>query len=208
MRRARTIWRRPNAGLSADRDIAGGGPTRPDPVQGSRRARIFAPLSMRTLSRTSCAICGKTRAAHGVQSRPVFCAAGGLRTSWANSCQRRPAIMNHPDVFEAAVVGRPDERWGERPVDYVVPRSNATLTADAVRSHLQDRVAKWWIPEDVQITSEIPKTPTGKISKKAPEGDRTAVPPTAGSSSSKGAGMVPSCRRGCGQRILPRLIGR
>ena len=55
MRRARTIWTRPNAGLSADRDIAGGGPTHPGPVQGSRRARIAAPLSMPTLSRTSCA---------------------------------------------------------------------------------------------------------------------------------------------------------
>ncbi|MET1087519.1 MAG: long-chain fatty acid--CoA ligase [Arthrobacter sp.] len=86
---------------------------------------------------------------------------------WIGSVELEDAIMSHPDVFEAAVVGRPDERWGERPVAYVVPRSNSTLTTDGVRSHLQGRVAKWWIPEDVLITSEIPKTPTGKISKKA-----------------------------------------
>jgi fatty-acyl-CoA synthase len=86
---------------------------------------------------------------------------------WIGSVELEDAIMSHPDVFEAAVIGRPDERWGERPVAYVVPRSNATLTTDSVRSHLKDRVAKWWIPEDVLITTEIPKTPTGKISKKA-----------------------------------------
>ncbi|NUL46514.1 long-chain fatty acid--CoA ligase [Cellulosimicrobium funkei] len=85
---------------------------------------------------------------------------------WIGSVELEDAIMSHPAVFEAAVVGRPDERWGERPVAYVVPRAEAVLTAEDVRAHLQDRVAKWWIPEDVLIIAEVPKTPTGKISKK------------------------------------------
>ncbi|MCP9980613.1 hypothetical protein LUX32_25620 [Actinomadura madurae] len=74
--------------------------------------------------------------------------------------------MAEPRVAEAAVIGVTHQRWGERPVAYVVPRSGAELTADDVREHLADRVARWWIPEQVVFVPEIPKTATGKFSKR------------------------------------------
>lgn len=85
---------------------------------------------------------------------------------WIGSVELESAFMSHQDVSEAAVVGRPDEKWGERPVAFVVLRANATLEETALRRHLATRVAKWWIPEDIHFVDDIPKTPTGKISKK------------------------------------------
>lgn len=85
---------------------------------------------------------------------------------WIGSTELENAILSHPQVWEAAVVGLPDEKWGERPVAYVSPRQDAALTAESVRSHLEGKVAKWWIPERVVIISEIPKTSTGKIAKR------------------------------------------
>lgn len=85
---------------------------------------------------------------------------------WIGSVELENAIMSHPDVSEAAVVGRPDDKWGERPIAFVVARANTNLAAQTVHSHLLGKVAKWWIPEDIILVREIPKTPTGKISKK------------------------------------------
>ncbi|MEV7663326.1 long-chain fatty acid--CoA ligase [Paenarthrobacter sp. NPDC089316] len=85
---------------------------------------------------------------------------------WIGSTELENAILSHPHVWEAAVVGLPDEKWGERPVAYVSPKGNAALTAESVRLHLEGKVAKWWIPERVVVISEIPKTSTGKIAKR------------------------------------------
>ncbi|MDI2033543.1 long-chain fatty acid--CoA ligase [Paenarthrobacter nitroguajacolicus] len=85
---------------------------------------------------------------------------------WIVSTELENAILSHPHVWEAAVVGMPDEKWGERPVAYVSPRQNAAVTAESVRSHLEGKVAKWWIPERVVIVTDIPKTSTGKIAKR------------------------------------------
>lgn len=49
----------------------------------------------------------------------------------------------------------------------VVPVAGVNLTAEDVRLHLRDRVASWWIPERIEMMSEIPKTATGKWSKQA-----------------------------------------
>lgn len=85
---------------------------------------------------------------------------------WISSVELENAIMAEPRVAEAAVIGVTDQRWGERPVAYVVPRPGAELTADDVREHLADHVARWWIPEQVVFVPEIPKTATGKFSKR------------------------------------------
>ncbi|GAA2969343.1 long-chain fatty acid--CoA ligase [Glutamicibacter bergerei] len=85
---------------------------------------------------------------------------------WIGSVELENAIMSHPDVLEAAVVGRPDNKWGERPVAFVVLRMNTSVSDAALRTHLGAKVAKWWIPEDIYFVDDIPKTPTGKISKK------------------------------------------
>ncbi|HEY4099205.1 MAG TPA: long-chain fatty acid--CoA ligase [Baekduia sp.] len=85
---------------------------------------------------------------------------------WVSSVELENEIMAHPDVAEAAVIGVPDARWGERPLACVVARDGATLTAADVRAFLDGRVVKWWIPERVELIDEIPKTSVGKFSKK------------------------------------------
>jgi fatty-acyl-CoA synthase len=85
---------------------------------------------------------------------------------WISSVELENEIMAHPDVVEAAVIGVPDEKWGERPLACVVCEDAADLDADALREFLSDRVAKWWIPERVEFIEEVPKTSVGKFSKK------------------------------------------
>ena len=85
---------------------------------------------------------------------------------WISSVDLENAIMGHPDVLEAAVIGVPDEKWDERPLACVVPRPGADLGAAQIRSHLASRVAKWWIPERWAFIAEVPKTSVGKFDKK------------------------------------------
>jgi fatty-acyl-CoA synthase len=76
------------------------------------------------------------------------------------------AIMGHPDVVEAAVVGVPDPRWDERPLACVVLRDGAAADPESIRSFLESRVARWWIPERWCFIREVPKTSVGKFDKK------------------------------------------
>ncbi len=85
---------------------------------------------------------------------------------WISSVELENEIMAHPAVREAAVIGVPDEKWGERPLACVVPEDGEEIDADTLREFLSDRVAKWWIPEQVEFIDEVPKTSVGKFSKK------------------------------------------
>lgn len=85
---------------------------------------------------------------------------------WISSVELENEIMAHPKVKEAAVIGIRDEKWGERPLACVVPEAGEELTKDDVVGFLEGRVAKWWIPEDVEFIDEVPKTSVGKFSKK------------------------------------------
>jgi fatty-acyl-CoA synthase len=85
---------------------------------------------------------------------------------WISSVELENEIMGHPQVAEAAVIGVPDERWGERPLACVVAKPGETLDGEAIRSYLDGRVAKFWIPERVELIDEVPKTSVGKFSKK------------------------------------------
>ncbi len=85
---------------------------------------------------------------------------------WISSVELENEIMAHPLVAEAAVIGVPDAKWGERPLACVVPVDGAALDGDDVRAHLDGRVAKFWIPERVELIDEVPKTSVGKFSKK------------------------------------------
>lgn len=93
---------------------------------------------------------------------------------WISSVVLENEIMAHDDVYEAAVVGVPDDRWGERPMACVVPRPGRSIDEPTLRSHLRGRVASWWIPEQILILDEIPKTATGKFAKTAL---RKLIPP-------------------------------
>ncbi|MFJ3365626.1 long-chain-fatty-acid--CoA ligase [Streptomyces anthocyanicus] len=86
---------------------------------------------------------------------------------WIPSVELADAIEHHPAVAEAVVVAVGDERWGERPAAFVVLRPGAALTADALRAHLAERVAKWWIPEAIHFADHIPRTSLGKLDKRA-----------------------------------------
>ncbi|HEY1984010.1 MAG TPA: long-chain fatty acid--CoA ligase [Terracidiphilus sp.] len=86
---------------------------------------------------------------------------------WISSVDLENAIADHPDVFEAAVIGIPDEKWDERPLACVVPKPGSEITISALRDHLSSRVAKWWIPDQWVFIAEVPKTSVGKFDKKA-----------------------------------------
>jgi fatty-acyl-CoA synthase len=91
---------------------------------------------------------------------------------WISSVELENEIMAHPDVVEAAVIAKPDERWAERPLCCVVLREGVLgeraaddLAAELVE-HLQGRVAKWWLPDELAFIGEVPKTSVGKFDKK------------------------------------------
>ncbi len=85
---------------------------------------------------------------------------------WISSVELENALIAHPDVDEAAVVGVPDERWQERPLAVVVARDGATVDAGKLRSFLADTVVGWWLPERWTFVDEIPRTSVGKYDKK------------------------------------------
>ncbi len=74
-------------------------------------------------------------------------------------------LKESPAIEEAAVVGRPDQHWGEVAVAVVVPRPGARLTADAVLGLFQDRVARYKHPREVVFAERLPKTSIGKLAK-------------------------------------------
>jgi fatty-acyl-CoA synthase len=84
---------------------------------------------------------------------------------WISTIDLENALMDNPDVAEAAVIGVPDERWDERPLAFIVPRPGVDLRPEAVRADLATRVAKWWVPETIIVTASLPRNATGKISK-------------------------------------------
>ena len=85
---------------------------------------------------------------------------------WISSVELENAIMGHPKVTEAAVIGIPDEKWSERPLACLVLAEGEDLTLDELKEFLSSRVPKWWIPNDVELIDEVPKTSVGKFSKK------------------------------------------
>ena len=86
---------------------------------------------------------------------------------WISSVELENAIMGHPDVLEAAVVGLPHERWQERPLACVVMRPGREVTKAVVIAHLEPLVAKWWLPDAVVHVESLPRTGTGKYQKHA-----------------------------------------
>ncbi|HVW45252.1 MAG TPA: acyl--CoA ligase family protein [Amycolatopsis sp.] len=75
------------------------------------------------------------------------------------------AIDSHPAVLEVAVVGVPNEKWGERPKAYVVLRKGESLGETALLDHVRGQIARYKVPEAVEFVAELPKTSTGKIQK-------------------------------------------
>ena len=88
---------------------------------------------------------------------------------WISSVELENELMADPSVAEAAVIGVADDRWGERPVACVVLRPGVERSAGTkvdLLAHLEQRVPRWWLPDDVVFVDHIPKTSVGKFSKK------------------------------------------
>jgi fatty-acyl-CoA synthase len=75
------------------------------------------------------------------------------------------AVISHPSVLETAVVGVPDERWGERPKAFVVLKPGASATEADIIAHVQQQIARYKAPRDVEFVVALPKTSTGKVQK-------------------------------------------
>ena len=85
---------------------------------------------------------------------------------WVSSVEVENEIMAHPKVAEAAVIAVASTRWMERPMACVVLHEGEELTATELMEFLEPRMAKWWLPDRIEFIDEVPKTSTGKFSKK------------------------------------------
>ena len=89
---------------------------------------------------------------------------------WISSLELDRAIGDLPEVTAAAVVARPDEKWGERPVAFVTLALGTTLDLETIRISLASKFQTWQMPDDLYLVKTMPLTSTGKIDKKALRG--------------------------------------
>jgi fatty-acyl-CoA synthase len=92
-----------------------------------------------------------------------------------SSVEVESVLMRHPAVQEVAVVGFPDEQWGESPHAFVVLKAGATLTEDELRQFARDAMAHFKVPRRFNFLPELPKTATGKIQKYVLRGSQPAI---------------------------------
>ncbi|MBA5608552.1 long-chain-fatty-acid--CoA ligase [Duganella sp. FT3S] len=84
---------------------------------------------------------------------------------WISSIDLENAAVGHPAVAEAAVIGIAHPKWQERPLLVVVRKAGHDVTREDLLAYLGERVAKWWLPDDVAFVEELPHTATGKLQK-------------------------------------------
>jgi len=84
---------------------------------------------------------------------------------WISSIDLENAAVGHPSVAEACVIGVLHKKWDERPLLLVVKVEDLDLSKEEMLAFLEDKVAKWWLPDDVIFVTELPHTATGKLLK-------------------------------------------
>ncbi len=92
-----------------------------------------------------------------------------------SSVEVEGVLLRHAAIVEVAVVGMPDEKWGEAPHAFVVRAQGAELTEDALRAFARENLAHFKVPKRVHFVDELPKTATGKIQKYVLRGRRTSI---------------------------------
>lgn len=84
---------------------------------------------------------------------------------WISTVDLENLALGHPAVADAAVIAARHEKWDERPLLIVVARDGQSLSIGAMQEYFEGKVAKWWIPDGLQVVEEIPRNATGKIRK-------------------------------------------
>ena len=84
---------------------------------------------------------------------------------WISSIDVENAAASHPTVAEAAVIGVAHPKWQERPLLLLVAKPGHQVDTGAIKAYLAERLAKWWLPDDIVVVDALPHTATGKILK-------------------------------------------
>ena len=84
---------------------------------------------------------------------------------WISSIDLENAAVGHPEVAEACVIGVLHAKWDERPLLLIVKVAGKDPAKEDIISFLEDKVAKWWLPDDIVFVEELPHTATGKLLK-------------------------------------------
>ncbi|MFV1873110.1 MAG: long-chain-fatty-acid--CoA ligase [Oleiphilus sp.] len=84
---------------------------------------------------------------------------------WISSIDLENAAIGHPELVECCVIGAPHPKWDERPILLAIKQQGSNTDADSVKQFLSDKIAKWWMPDDVIFVDELPHTATGKLLK-------------------------------------------
>ncbi|MCG8315101.1 MAG: 3-(methylthio)propionyl-CoA ligase [Pseudomonadales bacterium] len=84
---------------------------------------------------------------------------------WISSIELENIAVGHDAVKEACVIGIQHPKWDERPLLLVVLEDGASITHEEMSTFLEDKVAKWWLPNDTVVVNELPHTATGKLLK-------------------------------------------
>jgi fatty-acyl-CoA synthase len=86
---------------------------------------------------------------------------------WIASQELENALMGHPAIREAAVVGVPHPKWTERPLAVYVLKPGASVSVDELREYLAAKFARFWLPDAFEQVDTIPRTSAGKFQKTA-----------------------------------------
>ncbi len=99
---------------------------------------------------------------HVVDRKKDVIKSGG---EWISSLEIENIVSQHPAVNECSVIGARHEKWDERPVLIIVSNKNASITHQDMVNFLEDKIARWWTPDQTIFVSALPKTGTGKVLK-------------------------------------------
>jgi fatty-acyl-CoA synthase len=72
-------------------------------------------------------------------------------------------LLEHPDVSECGVIGRPDPRWDEVPIAYVIRRTGSQVSTDEIKAHIQSQLARFKVPREIVFVDDLPRTALGKV---------------------------------------------
>lgn len=72
-------------------------------------------------------------------------------------------LLEHPDVVKCGVIGRPDPRWDEVPIAYVIRRSGCFTEAEALKAHVLTQLARFKVPREIIFVNDLPRTALGKV---------------------------------------------